>query len=84
LVLAKWLQGSPTKSRNVLQQAQKALSEMAAVAGIGVVVVLTVIVTGSAIFQVYPRFIGQTVTAIRREPWKSLRLGRAQALNISG
>ena len=53
------------------------MAVFAAVAGIGIVVVLSLIVTGSAMFLLFPRFIGQAATVIRSEPWKSSGLGLA-------
>jgi len=48
-----------------------------AVAGVGIVVFLSLIVTGSALFLMFPRFIGTAVTTARAEPWKCLGLGLA-------
>ena len=50
---------------------------VAALAGVGIVVLLSLIVTGSALFLMFPRFIGTAVTTIRAEPWKCLGLGLA-------
>jgi hypothetical protein len=50
---------------------------VAAAAGMGILVLLSLIVTGSALFLMFPRFIGAAVAAIRGEPWKTLGLGLA-------
>ena len=50
---------------------------VAAVAGVGIVVLLSLIVTGSVLFLIFPRFTETVVTTIRSEPWKSLGLGLA-------
>jgi cytoskeletal protein CcmA (bactofilin family) len=50
---------------------------VAAVAGVGIVVLLSLIVTGSVLFLMFPRSIETALTAIRAEPWKCLGLGLA-------
>lgn len=50
---------------------------VAGLAGMGIVVLLSLIITGSALFLIFPRFIGTAVTTIRAEPWKCLGLGLA-------
>jgi hypothetical protein len=50
---------------------------IATLAGVGILVLLSLIVTGIALFQLFPRFITNAVTAIRAEPWKCLGLGLA-------
>ncbi len=50
---------------------------VAAVAGAGLVVLLSLIVTGSALFLIFPRFIETAVATIRTESWKCLGLGLA-------
>ena len=53
------------------------MAVVAAVAGVGIVILLSLIVTGSALFLMFPRFIETAVTTIRAEPWKCLGLGLA-------
>ncbi len=53
------------------------LAVVATVAGLGIVVLLSLIVTGSTLFLMFPRFTGTAVTTIRAEPWKCLGLGLA-------
>ena len=48
-----------------------------AVVGVGIVVLLSLIVTGSALFLLFPRFTGTAMTTVRAEPWKCLGLGLA-------
>ena len=50
---------------------------VAAVVGVGIVALLSLIVTGSALFLIFPRFIGTAVATIRAKPWKCLGLGLA-------
>jgi cytoskeletal protein CcmA (bactofilin family) len=50
---------------------------VAFVVGVGIVVLLSLIVTGIAMFLLFPRFIGSALSAIRAEPWKCLGLGLA-------
>jgi hypothetical protein len=50
---------------------------VAAAAGIGILVLLSLIVTGGAFFLMFPRLIEVAVTTIRGEPWKTLGLGLA-------
>jgi len=50
---------------------------VAAVAGTGIVGLLSLIVTGSALYLLFPRFIGTAMSTIRTEPWKCLGLGLA-------
>ena len=50
---------------------------VAAVAGAGIVVLLSLIVTGSALFLIFPRFVETAETTIRTESWKCLGLGLA-------
>lgn len=50
---------------------------VAAVAGIGIVVLLSLIVTGIALFLLFPHFVEMAVATIRTEPWKALGLGLA-------
>jgi cytoskeletal protein CcmA (bactofilin family) len=50
---------------------------VATLVGVGIAVLLSLIVTGMALFLMFPRFIANAVTTIRAEPWKSLGLGLA-------
>lgn len=50
---------------------------VAAAAGMSILVLLGLIVTGGAMFLVFPRFIGASVASIRSQPWKALGLGLA-------
>lgn len=50
---------------------------VAAAAGMSILVLLSLIVTGGALFLVFPRFIEAAVASIRSEPWKTLGLGLA-------
>jgi len=50
---------------------------IAAAAGAGIVGLLSLIVTGSALYLLFPRFIGTAMSTIRAEPWKCLGLGLA-------
>jgi cytoskeletal protein CcmA (bactofilin family) len=50
---------------------------VAAVVGVGIVFLLGLMVTGSAMFLMFPRFIAAAVTTLRAEPWKCLGLGLA-------
>jgi cytoskeletal protein CcmA (bactofilin family) len=50
---------------------------VATLAGVGILVLLGLIVTGIALFLLFPRFIANAVTTIRAEPWKCLGLGLA-------
>jgi len=50
---------------------------VAALVGVGIVVLLSLIVTGIVLFLMFPRFIGTAVKTIRAEPWKCLGLGLA-------
>jgi hypothetical protein len=50
---------------------------VATLVGVGIVVLLSLIVTGIALFLLFPRFIANAVTTIRAEPWKCLGLGLA-------
>ncbi len=50
---------------------------VAAVAGAGLVVLLSLIVTGSALYLIFSYFIETAVTTIRTESWKCLGLGLA-------
>jgi len=50
---------------------------VAAVAGTGIVGLLSLIVTGSALYLLFPRFIGTAMSTIHTEPWKCLGLGLA-------
>lgn len=45
--------------------------------GVGVVVLLSLMITGIAMFLLFPHFIGAAVSTIRAEPWKCLGLGLA-------
>ena len=54
-----------------------AVAVAAAVGGVGIILVLSLIVAGGALFLVFPRFIGTAVTTVRAEPWKCLGLGLA-------
>ena len=45
--------------------------------GIGIVVLLSLIITGIAMFLLFPQFIGSALSSIRAEPWKCLALGLA-------
>lgn len=47
------------------------------VVGVGIVVLLSLMVTGIAMFLLFPHFIGTAVSTIRAEPWKCLGLGLA-------
>ena len=49
----------------------------AAIAGVGIVVLLSLLVTGIALFLLFPDSIATAVTTIRAEPWKCLGLGLA-------
>ena len=53
------------------------LAIVAAVAGVGIVILLSLIMTGSILFLLFPEFIVTTVATVRAEPWKSLGLGLA-------
>lgn len=46
-------------------------------AGVGLLVLLSLMVTGSAMFLIFPRSIEAASTSIRAEPWKCLGLGLA-------
>jgi cytoskeletal protein CcmA (bactofilin family) len=50
---------------------------VATLAGVSILVLLSLIVTGIALFLLFPRFIANAVTTIRAEPWKCLGLGLA-------
>jgi cytoskeletal protein CcmA (bactofilin family) len=50
---------------------------IAAIAGVGIVVLLSLIVTGSALYLLFPRFMESAITTVRTEPWKCLGLGLA-------
>jgi hypothetical protein len=50
---------------------------VAAVAGVGTLVLLSLLVTGIALFLLFPRFIASAVTTIRAGPWTCLGLGLA-------
>lgn len=50
---------------------------VAALVGVGILVLLSLIVTGSALFLMFPRFIETGVMTMRTEPWKCLGLGLA-------
>jgi hypothetical protein len=50
---------------------------VATIVGVGIVVLLSPIVTGIALFLLFPHFIANAVMTIRAEPWKSLGLGLA-------
>lgn len=50
---------------------------VAAVAGAGIIVLLGLVVTGSLLFLMFPRFIATVVKTIPAEPWKCLGLGLA-------
>ena len=56
---------------------QPVVAVAAAVVGVGVVFLLSLIITGSALFLIFPRFIGTAVATIRTSPWKCLGLGLA-------
>jgi hypothetical protein len=56
---------------------QRVTGIVAVVVGVGIVVLLSLVVTGSAMFLMFPCFIGTAVTTIRAEPWKCLGLGLA-------
>ena len=50
---------------------------VATIAGFGIITLLTLFVTGGAIYLILPRFIRTSLTTIRTEPWKCLGLGLA-------
>jgi hypothetical protein len=50
---------------------------VAKLVGVGILFLLSLIVTGIAIFLIFPRFIGKAMNTIRAEPWKCLGLGLA-------
>lgn len=56
---------------------QPELPIAAAVVGLSIVLLLSLIVTGSAIYLMFPRFIETTLTTLRAEPWKCLGIGLA-------
>lgn len=50
---------------------------VAAVAGFGIITLLSLFLTGGATYLIWPRFIRTSLTTIRTEPWKCLGLGLA-------
>ena len=50
---------------------------VAAIVGVGIVVLLSLIITGIALFLLFPHLIGKAMTALRAEFWKCLGLGLA-------
>lgn len=50
---------------------------VAALVGLGILVLLSLIVTGSALFLLFPRFMANALKTIPAEPWKCLGLGLA-------